>query len=439
MRLVGGGFLALVLALAGCKGLAPKTADKDKKDNDPGAMASRPKGPIPAWLGDGSASPASATSARESQGLLAGRVFDPTGRGAEGVFIRIEPVDALPEEKRGAPISILTNASGEFLVRGLVTGRVYTLTAEAKPTRAGERPLAGQVQTRPPQANITIALRDDMALPPSAGSSPSASTTSLPPGSDRIPAIGLPAPSIGSGEWSPGAGSVEKSVPAMIPGTAPRPATPGLPPPMPGFPGDGSPGVRPDNTANGDPAPWRPPAVNIPGGPPVQSLPLPPPGNPSTPGVPPPGKQSSRPPANITLVDSLERPWNFARDRSGSLVMLEFVTTNCPHCVKAIPKLTALQSRYEASGLQLIGVLCDQGSRRDRATRAASYQREHNLNYAMYVEPGARAGAIADYFGIEAYPAVVLLNSQGAVVWKGHPGEKQLEAIIRNQLQSRDR
>ena len=46
----------------------------------------------------------------------------------------------------------------------------------------------------------------------------------------------------------------------------------------------------------------------------------------------------------------------------------------------------------------------------------------------------AQAGAIGDYFGVQAYPTVVLLNSQGTLVWKGHPGEKQLESIIRNQL-----
>ena len=84
MRLAVGGILAFLLALTGCKGLAPKAADKDKRD--PGATASRPKGPIPAWLGAGSAPPASAAVARESQGLLAGRVLDPTGRGAEGVL-----------------------------------------------------------------------------------------------------------------------------------------------------------------------------------------------------------------------------------------------------------------------------------------------------------------------------------------------------------------
>jgi thiol-disulfide isomerase/thioredoxin len=444
MRLGGAGFLVCLIALSGCKGLAPKGAETKNKD---AATASRTKGTLPAWLEEGSQPAVAVASTRESQGLLAGRVLDPSGRGAASVFIRIDPVDPLPEERVGAPVSIVTNPAGEFLVRGLVTGRVYTLTAESKGSRVGDRPLVGQVQTRPPRANVTIALHDDSVLPAPAGSGtglpPSASTTSLPPGNDRIPAPGLPAPSLptpmarpGEGEWSPGAGSMEKSLPATIPGPRSAPPGSGLPPPsLPPPMNDGQPAVRPDSTAGGD-APWRPPTVNLPGGPPIQSLPLPPPGGPMTNPVPPPGKQSARPRPNpnITLVDSLERPWNFARDRSGSLVMLEFITTNCRYCVTAIPKLTSLQSRYEANGLQVIGVLSDEGSRRERAVRAAKYQRDHNLNFAVFVEPGAEAGAIGEYFGVEGYPTVVLLDGTGAVVWRGHPGDAQLEAIIRKQL-----
>ena len=299
------------------------------------------------------------------------------------------------------------------------------------------------VQARPPQANITIVLRDDTNLPSPAvadgNSLPGAATTSLPPGSDRIPGMGLspPAPGggVGAGEWVPGAGSTSGPIRATIPGTPP--ASGGLPPPAGLYPpAEPPPPVRPDTTASGD-VPWKPPTVSIPGGPPVQSLPLPPPGAPASPGVPPPEKRSAapRPNPNITLVDSLERPWSFARNRSGSLVLLEFMTTNCTYCVKAIPDLVSLQARYESSGLQLIGVLCDDLPRRERAAQAAKYQRDHNLNYAVYVEPGAEAGAIRTHFGIQAYPTVVLLDGRGAVIWQGHPGKKaELESAIRRRL-----
>ena len=103
MRLGSAGLLIALFALAGCKGLfSPKSADKKDKDKDKdAAVVSRPKGALPAWLGEGSNTAISGNATRESQGLLAGRVLDPSGRGADGVFIRIDPVDALPEEKEG--------------------------------------------------------------------------------------------------------------------------------------------------------------------------------------------------------------------------------------------------------------------------------------------------------------------------------------------------
>jgi len=453
MRLGGAGIVAVLVALTGCKGGAPKPIEK----KEPGSPVSRAKGATPDWLeesmaklpGAGTSIPKAGSwndpkspgfdSVRESRGLLAGRVLDPYGKGAKDVFIRIEPVDATPKEKDGAAIGILTNDAGFFMVKDLPAGRTYVLTAEAK---TEGKPLYGVVQTRPPQANITIALRDDLSLPPggSDGLPPSASTAGLPPGAgEHIPSTALPMPSqaggIRDGGWSPGAGSAPGSIPATIPGSS-IPAPAGVPPPIDVVPPiDPRPAVRPESTAGTDPPPWKPPTVSIPGGPTVPSFPLPPPGG-SPSNVPVPEKRSSRPVrgAEIALVDSLERPWSLA-NRSGSLVMLDFMSTNCVHCKRTIPILTELQSRYASSGLQLIGVLCDDTPQRERAALAAKYQRDNNLNYAVYVEQGAEPGGVRDRFNIESYPTVVLLNSDGTVVWQGHPAKKsELEAAIRRYL-----
>jgi thiol-disulfide isomerase/thioredoxin len=136
----------------------------------------------------------------------------------------------------------------------------------------------------------------------------------------------------------------------------------------------------------------------------------------------------------IALVDSLERPWSLG-DRSGSLVLLDFVSTNCVHCKRTIPILADLQSRYANNGLQLIGVLCDDVPQRQRAALAAKYQRDNGLNYAMYVEAGAEPGAVRDRFNVESYPTVVLLNGDGSVLWQGHPAKRtELEAAIKRHI-----
>lgn len=141
---------------------------------------------------------------------------------------------------------------------------------------------------------------------------------------------------------------------------------------------------------------------------------------------------------NVALVDALERPWSLA-NRSGSVVLLDFMTTSCVPCKRAIPTLVDLQSRYGADGLQVVGVVCDDASRQERAARAAKYQRDNRLNYMLYVEPGAVAGSVRDHLGVESYPTVVLVDAAGNVLWRGHPTypathPAALDAAIRKAL-----
>jgi thiol-disulfide isomerase/thioredoxin len=452
----GVGLVAAVLALAGCKGTDSKPADK----GPPGAAASRPKGKGPSWLDDMSKTPVAGTGvpkadswanpkdpnfnvASEARGVLAGKVLDPTGHGARGVYIRIEPADAPPTDrsKAGAAIGILTDSAGYFMAKGLKPDQAYTLTAEAK---IDGKPLVGVVQTRPPKPNLVIELREDVAplptpststpVPPGVGGLPPPapqSGGSLPPPTDLIPPAGMPAGPTSAparpddGSWSPGGAPATRPVPPTLPGTS-------APPPGPTDP----PAPRPENTATGPRDPWKPPALTLPG-PPVPALPpIPPPKDPA-PDPKGDGKTMSRPRGgtNFTLVDTLERPWEFASSRYGSLVLVEFLTTTCVPCKRAIPILVDLQSRYGAGGLQLIGVVCDDAPPRDRAALAAKYHKEQNLNYALFVEPGPEPGAVRDRFGVESYPTAVLLDGAGRVLWQGHPANRAaLESAIRQNL-----
>jgi thiol-disulfide isomerase/thioredoxin len=452
MRRGGAGLIAAVLALAGCKTTDPKPTDKKSDRDTAAAAASRPRGK-PAWLEDLNRQPGANTGvpkadswadpkdanfnvAGEVRGVLAGRVLDPAGRGAKNVFIKIEAADAKPAEKAGAATGILTDANGYFMVRGLKPGQAYNLTAEAQ--WEGKQ-VYGVIQTAPPKPTLVIPLREDVTMPPvsprpgATAPPPPApgSTEKLPPPDDLIPRTGMPtAPPPAEEAWSPGGTPATKPVPPSISAPATNPA-PALPPPSP----IDVPRPNPERTADGPKDPRWPPPASIPGpvlppSPPVPPLP-PPPKDPD-------GQTTSRPRrqgANFTLLDSLERPWEFPTNRSGSLVLVEFMTTTCVPCKQAIPFLTDVQSRYGTAGLEVIAVACDDGPVSERIARARRYHQDHNLNYSLYVEPGTAAGQVRDRFGVEGYPTVVLLDAAGAVVWKGHPADRAaLEDAIRRNL-----
>jgi thiol-disulfide isomerase/thioredoxin len=118
--------------------------------------------------------------------------------------------------------------------------------------------------------------------------------------------------------------------------------------------------------------------------------------------------------------------------------LLEFVTSDCPHCRPIVPILKELQSRYGAAGLQIVAVLCDEVPLDHRLQAAQRYAATYQLNYPVYVEPGAAPGRVRDAFAVEGYPTAIVLNAQGQLLWKGHPGRKQeLETLLRQQLLAR--
>lgn len=469
MRLAGTGLIvAALLALAGCKS-TDKSGDKTPtglgagrlKNKDTSKDGKDARGDLakntPTWLDNMDRLPGSGTSVPKSTGptnpkdpnfdpktaaqdSLGGRVLDPYGKPARNVYVRVEQVGApaTPLE-----VGLYTDAEGYFFSPGFKQGKSYEVTAIA--TQDGKQ-LSGGAQTKVPNATLLILLRDDVA-PPTGTFPPSPKPSDK--GSDYIPPMGA-APSTPQpvrpkppGEaWGP-AGPTTGVPPATIGSAnnaAPPPKTPGVAPPsglVPG-PDDLVPSpkpVRPESTADGPRDPRTPPPASIPNpnGPPVPKLP--PPVNPVGGSGSSMGTNAGRTVDKFTLLDPMERTWDSdSMIEDGSLVLVEFMESSCLHCPKVIPILKDLQSRYGANGLQVMGVLCDDLPQKERAAAAGKYAQDHNLNYAVFIEP-VKPGSVRDRLGVNRYPTVVLLNSAGKVLWHGHPGDTaKLEAAIKQGL-----
>ena len=266
--------LAAALALGGCKSAEKKPpADRDA----PGATAGRTKGKAgPTWLDDlkgnlpGAGGPVPKADswtdprdpnldiATEVRGLLSGVVLDAEGRRAGNVSIQIEPVEGGDAPAPPVPMSIVADNQGYFLTKGLKPGQSYTLTVRVD---VEGRPQFAVQQTRIPNPNATLRLREDLKPPPAAPI-----PGGIPPPADLAApaAAGRPA----DGSWAPGGASaapLHKVVPSPAPSTVPRPG-------------------KPENTAA---TPWpdgKPPATSIPIPtlpPPVNPLPTLPPSDPT--------------------------------------------------------------------------------------------------------------------------------------------------------------
>jgi thiol-disulfide isomerase/thioredoxin len=412
-----GTLVAVGLVLSGCKYLdrdkrgdrAPPGDDRaiptsGRKNRGDPAPAAVPR-PNPHWL-DGPADrndlpPPNATGRRRpdpetdprstGQGLLAGYVVDNYGKKLRGVLIDVTPADRTTP---GAPTSVETDNDGSFHIEGLQPGQRYVLSART--SREGAK-LAGQSYAQPPNARLLLTLSEGVSLPDADGPQPTAAGNRKPKGSLPAPVPLADDAGRSDGSWAPGG-----------PSFTPPKAEPAPPP------------SRQEFTTEGPSAPGlRLPATNI-TPPPTNSLPGGP-GIPPLPSVDSRESKSVRPKSEFVLVDTLGRAKDFPHARAGELVLVEFLTTECVYCKKAVPALKDLQGRYGARGLDVIGVVCDEVDVQQRRAVAAAYQRANDLNYHLYVEPGRRPGNVRDKLGAEAYPTMVLLSADGDVLWKGSP------------------
>lgn len=92
----------------------------------------------------------------------------------------------------------------------------------------------------------------------------------------------------------------------------------------------------------------------------------------------------------------------------GSVVIIDFWATWCPHCKQALPFLNGLQQRYGKQGLQVVGMSVDELPAQDIRTYAA----ERKLEYPMVMAPRS----LQQEFGVRALPVLFVVNRNGVVV-----------------------
>jgi thiol-disulfide isomerase/thioredoxin len=132
--------------------------------------------------------------------------------------------------------------------------------------------------------------------------------------------------------------------------------------------------------------------------------------------------------------------WEF-RYASGQLILVDFWSTTCSPCLKAMPGMKRLQGDYGASGLEIVAVACEaEAPFRTRIRDVDDLARRRELNYKVYVEREGRVGEVQKLFGIQWLPTLVLLDRQGNVLWRGGATEADMarvEDIVKSYLSRR--
>jgi thiol-disulfide isomerase/thioredoxin len=138
---------------------------------------------------------------------------------------------------------------------------------------------------------------------------------------------------------------------------------------------------------------------------------------------------------NFALNDLDGRPWQF-RYRHGRLVLLDFWGTWCRPCVAAIPHLINLQRTYGAYGLEVVGIACEHSQGPDAAQRIRQMQNRLGINYRLLLTDSGDRCPVQAQFRVDHYPTLVLLDSDGQLLWRAEGADRfaELETTIRHHL-----
>jgi peroxiredoxin len=105
---------------------------------------------------------------------------------------------------------------------------------------------------------------------------------------------------------------------------------------------------------------------------------------------------------------------------TGKVVVVNFWATYCGGCVRELPWLIELETKYRSRGLIAIGISLDEEGW--KAVRP--FLKQKPISFPVVVGDEAVAAA----YGVDAIPLTVLVDRRGRVVWS-HAGVFSKEAL----------
>lgn len=110
----------------------------------------------------------------------------------------------------------------------------------------------------------------------------------------------------------------------------------------------------------------------------------------------------------------------------GKHVLVTFWATDCDSCLKEIPTLLDLYSRYQSEGLEIIGV----SMYYDPPNHVIEFNKMRPLPYPITLDVEAK---FANAFGgVKVTPTTFLLNASGEIVWQkvGLFEREEIESVL---------
>lgn len=118
----------------------------------------------------------------------------------------------------------------------------------------------------------------------------------------------------------------------------------------------------------------------------------------------------------------------------GKVVLLNIWATWCHPCRKEIPELRALHEKYQARGLELVGVSVDNDGTDDVIRE---FMKEFQMNFPVWRDPEERVQTTFLTVGV---PTTFLIDREGVLRWKNigpiAPEDTTLQSALEKALEN---
>lgn len=151
-------------------------------------------------------------------------------------------------------------------------------------------------------------------------------------------------------------------------------------------------------------------------------------------GARPEGATTGRPaPDLVGIADWVGSPPLTLQSLRGDVVLIDFWTYSCVNCVRTFPHLRALDQRYRAAGLHVIGIHSPEFEFEKSRSRVEGAARKHRLTYPIALD---NEMATWRAFRNNSWPHVYLIDARGRIRFDhiGEGGEAEIEAAVRELL-----
>lgn len=117
------------------------------------------------------------------------------------------------------------------------------------------------------------------------------------------------------------------------------------------------------------------------------------------------------------------------KNLKGKVVLVDFWSYQCPHCLHSLPYVTSWYSKYAKDGLVIIGVHV-KGNDVNAVKQAL---KEHNITYPVAIDSNL---STVKSFHARQLPTFYLINREGKVVYTvvGQDNYSTIEQKIKDQL-----